>query len=150
MIFSDMFRKEVESVDQLTKGEIRTIKFWRNLDKNFLFELFRNKSYIDLLNSFSGLVDRELSSRKISINNNCSNEAKINGYFLKFTPSFTTYDGIAEKLTDGIFDGCEVPAPEFWVGFYKESLISFIPEQYVEIANIAIDSSLGEALEWIR
>ncbi|WP_151960998.1 hypothetical protein [Acinetobacter bereziniae] len=150
MIFSEMFKKEAENVVNLTKGRADIINFWQNLDRNFLFEIFRNNSYNDLLMIFSNLVDKELSGRKIVTNNNLSTEVEISGQFLKFTPSFTTFDGIAEKLTYGLFDGCEVPAPEFWVGFYNETLISFIPEKYIEVSNVAIASSLGQALEWVR
>jgi hypothetical protein len=50
--------------------------------------------------------------------------------------------------SSGFFDSCGVPPPEFWVGFYDEILISFIPENFLYVANLGVDICMDDSLAW--
>lgn len=58
------------------------------------------------------------------------------------------FDCLGEKETGGFIDGCDTPPPEFWIHFDGENLYSFIPNEFTNIVDLAIDISMSGSLEW--
>ncbi|WP_065342938.1 hypothetical protein [Acinetobacter gyllenbergii] len=149
---NETYSEEIKIVNFLFSDISDCNKVWNYSYKGFLFEFFHSPETKKIyLKKFIQEVEYVLNDRKrkvYELQYNLKSE-KIDGKFLKFNPSATMYDGIVEQLTDGLFDECDVPAPELWLGIQNNSLISFIPKKYIGIVSIAVENSLGQSLEWI-
>ena len=83
--------------------------------------------------------------RECSINNKSDlNKGKI----LVVYVHSSMFDCLGEKETGGFIDGCDTPPPEFWIHFDGENLYSFIPNEFTNIVDLAIDISMTGSLEW--
>ena len=73
---------------------------------------------------------------------------KLKGKILVFDVHSSMFDCLGEKETGGFIDGCDTPPPEFWIHFDGENLYSFIPNEFTNIVDLAIDISMSGSLEW--
>lgn len=73
---------------------------------------------------------------------------KLKGKILVFDVYSSMFDCLGEKETGGFIDGCDTPPPEFWIHFDGENLYSFIPNEFTNIVDLAIDISMSGSLEW--
>tara|TARA_B100000745_G_C20130797_1_gene387491 strand:+ start:883 stop:1074 length:192 start_codon:yes stop_codon:yes gene_type:complete len=58
------------------------------------------------------------------------------------------YDGVSELASSSFFDSDDSPPPEFWLGVEGDSLVSFIPEDYISRANEGVECCMGGCLAW--
>ena len=123
---------------------------WNLINRGFLFKAFQE-------DNLSGLISHEFVNKV-----NYVHEARRNitsvffpypshmvGRLLAFYPSMTMYDCILEEITEGFFDSDDVPPPEFWLTFENETLISFIPDRFSDVATIGTENSISGCLEWL-
>jgi hypothetical protein len=122
---------------------------WKLCEKGFLYDLFKVGNAVsgDYLIGFYGVINQVLKKKLISKKNSNVNILP-NGRWLVFDPTSTMYDGVAEAESSGFFDSGDVPPPEFWLGVYDEVLVSFIPEKFLNIAILGVNSCISGSLSW--
>lgn len=131
-------------------GEIDKNSIWKLYRKGFLYEFFKSDntgSGCDHLAKFSEAVS-EVLNKKLDCAKRLPSNTVLKGRWLFFDPSSTMYDEVAEVESLGFFDSCDVPPPEFWVEFYNDVLISFIPENFLDLAILGVDSCISGSLFW--
>lgn len=122
---------------------------WKIHKKGFLYDFFKedeakNGNY---LVKFSETV-KEVLNKKLDLKKASLASTSLSGRWLIFDPTSTMYDEVAEAESSGFFDSDDVPPPEFWVGFYDEVLISYIPENFLSLASLGVDSCISGSLSW--
>lgn len=71
-----------------------------------------------------------------------------NGRWLCFYPCYSLFEDVAIDETDGFYGSGDCPPPAFWTQVCDDALVSFIPQKYVALANIGVEISVAENLEW--
>lgn len=121
---------------------------WSSMDKGLLFKLFKQYGNTgEHILFFSESVNQIILKRK-KFKSNVA-EGVVHGRILEFDPNATMYDGIAEDCTEGFFDSDDVPPPEFWIGMQNEKLLSFIPSELCERADVGVRNCISGCLVWI-
>lgn len=129
-------------------------RFWQYAEYGFLIRFLHESSKIKehkkRVDNYSSRLrsyfDKVIQNRlKLDIN---KSSLKLAGKILAFNVHLTMFDSLSEGETGGFIDGCDTPPPEFWIYFDGENLYSFIPAEFIEIVNSAIDVSMGESLVW--
>ena len=117
---------------------IRIEKLWSMCNRNF--SEVANKNYPKVIQSvFSKYKVNEQTHSLIST-----------GRILEFDISCSMYDCLAYEETKGFFDECDCPPPEFWIAYIDDKLFSYIPKEYLDIANLGVDISMSGSLQWIQ
>ncbi|WP_336942792.1 hypothetical protein [Acinetobacter modestus] len=129
-------------------------RFWQHAEYDFLIRFLHESSKIKehkkSVDNYSSRLhsyfDKVIQNRlKLDINKSL---LKLEGKILAFNVHLTMFDSLGEGETGGFIDGCDTPPPEFWIHFDGENLYSFIPAEFIEIVNSAIEVSMGESLVW--
>jgi hypothetical protein len=121
---------------------------WKLAEPGFLFAAFEKIDFEDqLVSAFFEKVEN-ITNRNSSDLQEIAGNIVITGRFLFFNPSATMYDCLAEKFTDGFFDSDDVPPPEFWLCRWNSKLVSFIPSELFDRANVGVEHSTSGCLEW--
>lgn len=155
-----MNKKIMKSISVVIELEVNYLSngglsLWSFKHRDWLFSIFKESFSSEY---FSKKVIEEVDNVIIFRNKNVQllsnvslqNEMLTQGRFLSYNPHNTMFDEIISDITNGFFDGCDMPPPEFWLGMKDDHLLSFIPEKYLDVVQLGIDNSLGEALEWIN
>lgn len=123
--------------------------FWQSEERGFLFDLFKDQSLMrDYLSIFEERVNKVIKNRSKKIMHKGVALVDTTGRYLLFDPSSTMYDGLTQDMSSGFFDSCDMPPPELWIGIENGKVVSFVPSEYIDIANIGVDACLGGCLEW--
>ena len=101
----------------------------------------------DHLKLFFEVVEKVIKSRRALIGSSSAGET-VSGRYLFFDPSATMYDGLAEEQSSGFFDSDDTPPPEFWIGAKDGLLISFVPLEFISLADNGVINSMSESIEW--
>ncbi|ESK53978.1 hypothetical protein [Acinetobacter tjernbergiae] len=129
-------------------------RFWQHAEYDFLIcflhESSKIKEHNERVDNYSSRLhsyfDQVIQNRlNLEINKSL---LKLEGKILAFNVHSTMFDSLGESETGGFIDGCDTPPPEFWIYFDGENLYSFIPAEFIEIVNSAIEVSMGESLKW--
>lgn len=48
------------------------------------------------------------------------------------------HDCLAYEETNGFYDERDCPIPEFWIAYIDGKILSYIPEKYLELANLGV------------
>jgi hypothetical protein len=72
-----------------------------------------------------------------------------NGKLLRYEPDYNVSDGAAQDITQGYFDLNDTPPWDTWVCFIQPSLISYVPEPLVSLAQSGIDVNPVDCIGWI-
>ena len=118
--------------------QIKIEKLWSMCNRNF--SDLTNKNYPEVIQFI-------FSQYKVN-EQNCSFEPT--GKILEFDISCSMYDCLAYKETNGFFDEGDCPPPEFWIAYIGDKLFSYIPKEYLDIANLGVEISMSESLQWIQ
>ena len=128
-------------------------RFWTYAEYGFLICLLHessefkdNNSVLNYSSSIKLYIDNIIQHRLQSDLEEI--QIKLQGKILAFDVHSTMFDSLGESETGGFIDGCDTPPPEFWIYFDGENLYSFIPAEFIEIVNSAIEVSMGESLVW--
>ena len=116
---------------------IKIEKLWSMCNRNF--SDVTNKNYPEIIQSvFSKYKVKEQT---------CSLDST--GRILEFDISCSMYDCLAYEETNGFFDECDCPPPEFWIAYIDDKLFAYIPKKYLDIANLGVEISMSGSLQWI-
>ena len=114
---------------------------WKLAKRGLLHKYFKEAD--DYLEEFYRHVELVISKKDYE-----NNSKEIIGRWLCFDPTMTMYDGLAEEFSKGFFDSDSVPPPELWVARERDTLICFIPEQFIANAHAGIVDQMSGCLEW--
>lgn len=70
------------------------------------------------------------------------------GKILIFDIFISMFDCLAFEETSGFYDESDCPPPEFWIGHIDQKIISYIPENYIDLADLGVEISMSESLRW--
>jgi hypothetical protein len=84
----------------------------------------------------------------------CSPAELQGGRLLYAVPDETLWDGTAESESEGFFDIEDIPPWDTWLALYKETrrqdvLVSWVPREYVPIAERAIRVLMVDNVGWL-
>lgn len=108
---------------------------WKMCNQNFIEE-----------ENYSELIRSVFSQYKINGKNIIFDSR---GKILEFDISSSMYDCLAYEETNGFYDECDCPPPEFWIAYIDGKILSYIPEKYLELANLGVEISMSESLRWL-
>ncbi|BDD04762.1 hypothetical protein [Aureibacter tunicatorum] len=104
------------------------------------------------------MVNEILLKRKsLLINDNNFDKSFYRGKYLLYYPSFSLMDGGSEAASDGFFTYAHEPPSGLWVHFTIDRikftdltsvLVSWIPEELVELVELAMSVDASYCLEW--
>ncbi len=119
--------------------------FWQFADRDFLYHISaqNTEKYHNFVNRYINIVIQ----KRMNFEQKDSMEPII-GRILALLIDDQLSDGMAEGATQGFFDACDTPPPEFWITFENGVLYSFIPDQFIHLAEEGISCSIGKSLEW--
>lgn len=117
------------SVDQTALWQLCT----RDDLSRLYFEQTSSKHYSK---NFMSLVNTVVESR---VQSNVLSTEKIEdkGFVLVYDPYGSLFDGFSSEQTNGFFDDADAPPPEFWLGCIDSKLISFIPNRFAGMLDLA-------------
>lgn len=116
-------------------------KLWGMCNKNF--SDLTNKNYVEVVEVIESVFAKyKVNEQEISFN--------TNGKILEFDISCSMYDCLAFNETNGFFDECDCPPPEFWIAYIDNKILSYIPEKYLDIANLGVEISMSGSLQWLQ
>lgn len=116
-------------------------KLWGMCNKNF--SDLTNKNYVEVVEVIESVFAKyKVNEQKISFD--------TNGKILEFDISCSMYDCLAFNETNGFFDECDCPPPEFWIAYIDNKILSYIPEKYLDIANLGVEISMSGSLQWLQ
>ena len=72
------------------------------------------------------------------------------GRILEFDISCSMYDCLAYEETNGFFDECDCPPPEFWIAYIDDKIFAYIPKEYLDIVNLGVEISMSGSLQWVK
>jgi len=150
MIFTDSYKLQIEEyASHYVDIEIEPNLIWDLCEKGFLYDLFKysNLDGHNLSVCFFEVVESVLNKKLARKKYNHPN-LLLKGKWLLFDPASTMFDGVAETQSNGFFDSDDVPPPEFWVGYVNQVLVSFIPNKFLDLANLGVDSCISGSLYW--
>lgn len=113
-------------------------KLWGMCNKNF--SDLTNKNYVEVIQSV--FAKYKVNEQEISFD--------TDGKILEFDISCSMYDCLAFNETNGFFDECDCPPPEFWIAYIDNKILSYIPEKYLDIANLGVEISMSGSLQWLQ
>jgi hypothetical protein len=70
------------------------------------------------------------------------------GRLLLYWPDENLACGGAEVSSHGFFDVNNVPPWDLWVAFSERTLVSWVPAQVIEIAQLGIDANPEACIRW--
>ena len=115
-----------------------------------LKSLFLTKWNIDLFerhNFFNQIFDEQIKYKRDNI---ICKGTKFNGRIFVSEFECTVVDGASEAESNGIIDIYDLPPIDTW--FYKSDnnlLYSWIPEEFEDLANNAIEVNCVDILKWM-
>jgi len=104
------------------------------------FSDLTNKNYVEVVQSV--FAKYKVNEQEISFD--------TDGKILEFDISCSMYDCLAFNETNGFFDECDCPPPEFWIAYIDNKILSYIPEKYLDIANLGVEISMSGSLQWLQ
>lgn len=96
--------------------------------------------------NYSEIISSVFSKYKINEKNK---KFDSKGKILEFDVSSSMYDCLAYEETQGFYDECDCPPPEFWIAYIDGKILSYIPEKYIELANLGVEISMSDSLRWL-
>jgi hypothetical protein len=98
-------------------------------------------------------VNELIAKRSALLRSRCPDEAleiepKVEGKILIYRPSDNLADGAAEYSSNGFFDVNNVPPWDTWFHFSDGSLLSWVPNLLVPLAQEGIDANPEECIRW--
>ena len=117
---------------------IKIEKLWSMCNKNF--SDVANKNYPEVIQSVFSKYKVKEQTRSL----------ESTGRILEFDISCSMYDCLAYEETNGFFDECDCPPPEFWIAYIDDKLFAYIPKEHLDIANLGVDISMSGSLQWIQ
>jgi hypothetical protein len=70
------------------------------------------------------------------------------GRLLLYSPDENLCDGAAQYSSKGFFDVDNIPPWDTWVCFFEQYLVSWVPPQLLELANIGIEVNPEQCILW--
>lgn len=70
------------------------------------------------------------------------------GRLLLYAPDENLFDGASQYGSKGFFDVDNIPPWDTWVCFFENYLVSWVPQQLVELANQGIDVNPEGCILW--
>jgi hypothetical protein len=67
---------------------------------------------------------------------------------LIYVPSENVSDGASRYASNGFFDACDCPPWDLWLQYSDRTLISWVPEILVPLAQAGIDANPVECIRW--
>lgn len=139
----------MEFANNYIDNEIKQDSIWRLCEKGVLYKFFKTSEIdnSDYLMKFEALVNGVLNKQ---INTKKINRAAtpLAGKWLILQPAYSMFDGLAATESSGFFDSDDVPPPEFWVSYSNKILVSFVPENFLNLAISGVDVSISGSLYW--
>ncbi len=107
-----------------------------------------NRNFSDLANkNYPEVIQFVFSKYKV---NEQPRSFESTGKILEFDISCSMYDCLAYEETNGFFDECDCPPPEFWIAYIDDKLFSYIPKEYLDITNLGVEISMSGSLQWVQ
>lgn len=122
-------------------------RFWQYADRNFLYQIDgeNTEQYHIFVNRYVNIVIQNRIKRELEYS-----MKPIIGKILALSIDDQLSDGMAEAETNGFFDACDTPAPEFWITFENGVLYSFIPNDFISLVNDGREVAIGDSLHWVN
>lgn len=106
-----------------TAGEVSRLYFEASSVQGFATDF---KTLVD------GIIEKRVRSYILE-NTTMENQ----GFLLVYDPCASLFDGFSSEETNGFFDDADAPPPEFWLGTFDDKLISFIPQKFHNMLELA-------------
>jgi hypothetical protein len=71
------------------------------------------------------------------------------GRLLLYVPSENVSDGASKYASSGFFDPDDCPPWDSWLQYSDRTLISWVPDVLVPLAQAGIDANAVECIEWV-
>ena len=119
---------------------------FNNNDEQFKFHVKQvisdvaNKNYPEVIQSVFSKYKVKEQTRSL----------ESTGRILEFDISCSMYDCLAYEETNGFFDECDCPPPEFWIAYIDDKLFAYIPKEHLDIANLGVEISMSGSLQWVQ
>jgi hypothetical protein len=101
--------------------------------------------------AWDGAVAQTIAKRLACLTANRPRENPCNvhtGRLLLYIPEENLACGAAEFSSNGFFDVNNVPPWDLWVAFSERTLVSWIPPQVIETAQLGIDANPEACISW--
>lgn len=108
---------------------------WKMCHQNFI----ENESYLEIICSI--FAKYKLHKKDYNFD--------YKGKILEFDISSSMYDCLAYEETNGFYDECDCPPPEFWIAYIDGKILSYIPESFIETADLGVEISMSDSLRWL-
>jgi len=123
---------------------------WRLINPNPLWMSYvggrtTGEDYID---SFFKL-SQDLIDTRAPIKTDAPINPEKDGRLIAFCPGRVMFEGFVKSQTESFFDASDCPPPEFWVGQANGELISFIPNEYISVAQLGVECNVTDTLRWL-
>jgi hypothetical protein len=95
-----------------------------------------------------GVIERRSSLMKALVERNPGAASQPSGRLLLYVPSENVSDGASRYASNGFFDLYDCPPWDTWLQYSQGTLISWVPEVLVPLAQIGIDANAVESIRW--
>ena len=101
----------------------------------------------------AGIVETlaEKRAEQLRLEKSHLNESRTSlqgGRLLLLAPDETLCDGAAQYSSKGFFDVDNIPPWDTWVCFFRRYLVSWVPPELLELANVGIEVNPEECIFW--
>jgi hypothetical protein len=74
--------------------------------------------------------------------------SQLRGKVLLYIPSENVSDGASKYASNGFFDACDCPPWDTWLHYSDRTLMSWVPEILLPLAQAGIDANPVACIEW--
>jgi hypothetical protein len=131
---------KLDLVDIATKSvrlEIHRSELWSIINRDAVSKLyFECETVQQVETEFMKLVEIVVKKR---MQQYVSPPQQIEGmgFFLVYDILGSFFDGFSSDQTDGFFDNADAPPPEFWLGIFERKLVSYVPNRFAHLLELA-------------
>ena len=72
------------------------------------------------------------------------------GRLLCYRPSENVEDGASAVVSRGFFDSCDAPPWDTWVAYGNNTLLSWVPQQLIGVAQSGIEVNPVDCVQWLK
>ncbi|MCX6593127.1 MAG: hypothetical protein NTZ56_16545 [Acidobacteria bacterium] len=96
----------------------------------------------------NGVIDRRSSPMQARLPQNPAMTDRFPGRSLLYVPSENVSDGASRYASNGFFDLYDCPPWDTWLQYSRGTLVSWVPEVLIPLAQSGIDANPVECIRW--
>lgn len=106
---------------------------------------YSDESRLEIVN---GVIDRRSSLMQARLLQNPAATDRLPGRLLLYVPSENVSDGASRYASNGFFDLYDCPPWDTWLQYSRGTLVRWVPEVLIPLAQIGIDANPVECIKW--